>query len=782
MKKLTAMEVGKPIFPTNHAQAGSSNIFDLSSHCRAREALEFALSLDDPRFNVFVLGEEQSGRLTNTHQFVKKIAKTLSSPGDWIYLYNFHKPTEPLPFLLPTGKGRQIREALKILISHLRETIRDAINNEKFNAKVESENRALSDNLEGRLNNLREQARENGLDLIQTENGQIIVAIDASGQPVPSDSVSDSQRALLADFGPQLSEELKDITRESAALRLELQTRVNGLAREVVDQATATIVDQFESNFGEIPVLKRWIVELRADIIQNFNRFLPRRENEHSEPRGRTLRYTANLLVDNFDINSAPVVIEPNPTYENLFGRLEYYQSERTFETDFTLIKSGSLHRANGGILILRAEAVANNRGVWEFLKSALRDQEIRIEEPHRSGGLPVAGAPKPAPIPLSIRVILVGSPHWYYSVFAHDPEFKNYFKVKADIDPDFEATAADCDVYRSIIQARAHQLGCAEITPDALDYLLGIAARWAGDRYKISSQCERLEEVIIEANGLRQVEKSIAKKDIAGAVGNRRRRNARLEDRTNESLINGTIKITTSGWVVGQVNGLTVRNTGDHSFGSPTRITARASAGRDGITNIERDTELGGPIQQKGVLILQGFLSGIFARQYPLSFNCSITFEQNYGGVEGDSASLAELLAILSDLSGVPLRQDLAITGSVNQRGEAQAIGGANHKIEGFFRTCKAAGELTGEQGVVIPFSNERNLILRDEVIEAIRAETFHIYSVKTIEEAILLFTGLEAIGDGKTERFSPNSVYGRVSKQLDLFDKMLSQGGQRI
>jgi len=776
-KELTADDVGKPAYPADSEAAGACDIFNLSSHRRAREALEFALSVDDPRFNIFVLGEEQSGRLTNTRQFIEAAAESLSAPDDWVYLNNFSRPADPRPYRLPKGAGRELRDALEALIRQLREALREAINTDEFQARLQAEEQAAQTAVEGRMNALRDQARGRGVDILQTPQGAMIVAIDAEGKPVPPQEMTDEQRQKVEEAGPELSRELASLMRDSTTLRGELQKKADELGKSAADQASAPLFDAFAEQFGKIPGLARWIVELRADVIENFARFLPRQENDTAEPRGRARRYRANLLVDNSDRSHAPVIVEPNPTYENLFGRIEYQQTERTFETDFTMIRAGSLHRANGGVLILRADSVAAAPGSWAFLKAALRDQEIRIEEPHRMGGLPVAGAPKPVPVPLSVRVVLVASPFWYYSVFTGDPEFRNYFKVKADIDRDMEATPENLRCYRSIIRRDVQSTGRDRIEDDAIDYLLGVASRWAADREKVSSQFERVEEVIVEAHRLADDGRPLARQDIIAAIANRRRRNARLEDRVHETLEDGIIHISTEGTAVGQVNGLTVRDTGDHGFGAPSRITARASAGRNGVINIERDTALGGPIQQKGVMVLQGFLTGIFARRYPLSFNCSITFEQSYGGVEGDSASLAELLAIMSDLSGVPLRQDLAITGSVNQRGEAQAIGGAHHKIEGFFRACKSKGDLTGTQGVVIPASNERNLVLRDEVIEAVRNGTFHIYSVKSIDEAVALFTGAEPSAAGADGLFPPESVYGKVAAQLDAFDRALAE-----
>jgi predicted ATP-dependent protease len=488
-------------------------------------------------------------------------------------------------------------------------------------------------------------------------------------------------------------------------------------------------------------------------------------------------RYAVNLLVDHGGDERPSVVLEPNPTYENLFGRIEYRQISGVLQTDYTLIRPGALHRANGGILLLRAEALAREGVAWRFLKDALRDRAIRIEELHRVNGVPIAGAPRPEPIPLDVKVVIVGAPQWYYSFFSVDPDFRAYFKVKADIDPDMKADECNLRVAGALIRAGTAEhaaLGCDD---DAVEYLLGQSARWAGHREKLSSSFELVQDAICEA-GTRargEARKSISLDDVKAALRERRGRNARIEDRSQEHIEQGVLLIATEGRVVGQINALTVRDMGDYAFGTPARITARTFAGKHGVINIERATALGGPIQQKGVMVIEGLLNGRLAQRFPLSFSCSITFEQSYGGVEGDSASLAELAAILSALAQAPIRQDVAITGSLNQLGFAQTIGGVNEKIEGFFRTCQTAG-LSGEQGVIVPVANAPNLCLRDEVAEAIAKGTFHVWSVETADEAIELLMDMPAGAMDAEGGYPPETIYGRALKRLEEYDRILT------
>jgi len=486
--------------------------------------------------------------------------------------------------------------------------------------------------------------------------------------------------------------------------------------------------------------------------------------------------------VDHSEERHAPVVLEPTPTYENLFGSFEYRLDGGMAVTDHRHIRAGALHRANDGILVLRAEAIAEQPMVWSFLKASLRDRCIRIEPP-RTGGPPLVGAPSPHSIPLAVKIVIVGAPRWYYTFFSVDPDFATYFKIKADIDPDLPAEPQNLARYQSLMRhmARRHLAGGA--TDAAVARLLAQAARQAGHRRKLSSRLESLEDLVIEAAAQARADHA-AKIDaphVLKALAERRQRRARVEDRAQESIREGLMLIDTDGMRVGQVNGLTVRDLGDHAFGIPVRVSARVQAGRHGIINVERATELGGPIQQKGVYIIGGYLSGCFARRLPLSFSASVTFEQSYGGVEGDSASMGELVAVISALADVPLRQEIAITGSVNQTGESQPIGGANEKLEGFYRTCAERG-LTGKQGAVIPAANAAHVILREEVAAAVAAGRFHIWIMHDVHDALELLTGLDPGRAGADGRYPAGSVMARVEATLDHFDHLLKERGPDV
>lgn len=777
-KKLSPDQVGIPVFDPGTRRDGA--IFDLSSHRRAREALELSLAMPEPGFNVFVLGDNRSGRLTSTVDFLKEAVSDSRAPDDWVYLNDFGAPSAPVAARLPAGEGRKLRDAMQNLVGGLTHALRTAFGGESFQTQMQAEGEAAQNELNTQMKAVQEAAQEKGLDILQNQQGPVIVATNEKGEAVAADEMSEEQRALLAEHGPALAQQILAVNRRTAELQAAFQKRGAELSRQVADQTSGPVIDALLADFSGHHGLNKWLVELRNDITDNFQAFLPPPEEGTRPPElDPARRYAVNLLVDNQRTETLPVVVEANPTYENLFGRIEYRQSARAMETDFTLIKPGSLHHANGGVLVLRADAIASNPSIWPFIKGALRDEEIRIEELYRSNGPTVAGALSPQPVPLDVKVVLIGAPNWYYTFFSTDPEFQSYFKIKADIDPDVEAEPANIETYAGLVRALAanDEKGAAAYADSAVARLLGQASRWAADRTKLSSQFERIEDILAEA---RQVLKNtgggeVTAETVETAIENRRHRNARIEDRVQEGISEQSVLIATTGTAIGQINALTVRDVGDHAFGAPSRVTARASVGRRGVLNIERDTGLGGPLQQKGALVLQGWLAGTFARNYPLSFNVSITFEQSYGGVDGDSASLAELVAILSDISGVPVRQDLAITGSVNQHGAAQAIGGAHHKIEGFFRACVEAGGLSADQGVAIPSANEKNLVLRREVEAAVTDGKFSIYSLETIEDAVELFLGMPAGSPDPSGNYPDGTVFGLVAAKLAEYDTIL-------
>lgn len=674
-RRLSAREVALPRFelPPDDGE-GEIKAFDLASHRRAREALETGLGIPDVGFNVFVVAEDRTGRMSATLDFLRHYVGGLPPPSDWVYLNNFRHPNEPRPLRLPAGQARVLRRRMNDFV----------------------------------------------------------------------------HAACEAFAGARLSPSAPWSARLEAAERI-----------------VTPLCDELDREFGGGARIGRWLDELRVDAVERHEHFLDTEAGRAArEEHPLEDRYGVNVLVDHDPDDRPPVVLEPHPTYENLFGYSEYRTLGGVLETDFLMIHAGALHRASGGILVLRAEALIREGEVWTYLIGALRDREIRIEELHRQGGVPMAGAPHPHPIPLELKVVIVGAPRWYHDFHSRERDFHTYFKVKADIDEEMPATPRNLADYARLVRGlarRHHREGCEDA---AVRYLLGLAGRWAQYRDKLSTRFELLEDVLAEAAYLARGERRpLTERDVQRATGEHRRRNSHMEERAQEHILRGTVLIDTEGAVVGQINALTVRDMGDHVYAAPVRVTARAGVGAHGVINIERMAELGGPLQQKGVYTLEGFLRGRFAADYPLSCAVSVTFEQAYGGVEGDSASLAELIAILSALAELPVRQDLAITGSVNQLGQVQSVGEVCKKVECFFATC-AARRLTGTQGVIVPAVNEIELALRDDVTAAIAEERFSVLSVRSVDDAIGLLLGVE-----------PAAVDRRVAARLEAWDRALAE-----
>lgn len=773
-RALTAEEVGIPEFAV---EAADGDVFSLASHTRAKGALEFGLSTNEPGFNIFVIGADRSGRLTQTMAFLQEEMRKRPKPADWVYLNNFRHPHRPRPCELPGGMGRRFRDRVAALIPEIRTALQRAFDEEAHQSALQAPAQRLQEEVNRRIAEVRKEAESRGLTLVQTQSGPAVAPSEESKQKMQQ--FSPEEMAKIQSDAQEVAQKLSEVSRWAAGQQRGVAEHARNVTSQIADEVIQELITPLAQEFQGFGGLQRWLEEMRVDMLDNIQRFAARQPEGAPPLEPPEQRYAVNLFVDHSDTPHPLVVLEANPSYENLFGRFEYRQAGMRFETDFSLLRAGALHKANGGVLVLRADALAAAPLSWVFLKGALRDQEIKIEDLRQQASLPIAGAPKPKPIPLDVKVVLIGAPQWFQTYFAADPEFQTYFRIKADIDPDMKAEPETLRHYAGLIQSLALKHGSEGATPDAVARLLGLASRLADDRTRLSSRFEMLEDIIAEAR-VRTPKGPIGRDCVEKAVEERLERNSRLEEAMQERIADGSIIIETTGAVIGQVNGLTVRNTGDHTFGGPARVTARASIGRRGLVNIERDVAMGGPIQQKAAMILQGYLAGHFARRIPLSFTCSITFEQSYGGVEGDSASLAEAVAVISDLAGLPVRQDIAITGSMNQRGQAQVVGGVVHKIEGFYKACKnAPAGLTGTQGVIVPAKNAPNLVLHNEVRDAVAAGRFHVWTVETLDEALEMLLGAECGGPDANGVYPADSIFGRVATQLIAFNEALKEAG---
>ncbi len=779
-RRLDAEAIGVPFFAAapDAEDEPPATAFDLSSHRRAREALEDGLAIEGVGFNIFVIGEDRSGRMTATLDHLGPYAARLPTAHDWVYLNNFARPLKPKPARLPPGVGRNLRDRLAVMARELRAAVNGALNAAPLLDEIRHRRDRLQSDFAADLADIRQAAQALGLD-VQREAAGALRVVRANGQALNLEDAAPDERERLAEACETVGEALAGLSRTADRKETSFADECSELRRLAAEGAADPILTVIDREFHLYSSIAQWLRDLRADVFDRIAelRRVPDGGPFDPFPDGDQ-RYAVNLLVDRSDDATAPILLEPNPTVENLFGWIEYGAANGVLETNFTMIRAGALHRANGGVLVLRAEAIARQPMGWDLLKGALRDRVVRIEEMHRIGTMPMLETPRPKPVALDIKVVIVGAPRWYYTFFSSDPEFKTYFKIRAEIDADMDASSQNLETYSRLIRQSARRQGDRRCDDSAVTALLGQSARWAGNRNKLSARFELIDDVLAETASRMadSPHRPTTAADIRGVLKQRRRRSALLEDRSQESIRIGHIMIDCEGAAIGQINALTVRDIGDHVFGAPVRVTARISVGEHGVTNIERNTELGGPIQHKGVLVLEGFLKGRFARHFPLSFAGSVTFEQNYAGVEGDSASLGELCALLSALTDVPLRQDLAVTGSVNQHGRTQVIGEVSRKIEGFYRTCRDQG-LSGTQGVVIPAANATNLTLLDDVVEAVGAGKFHIYAVASVDEAIELFTGLPAGAADADGRYPPGTINGLALARLAAHDRLLSE-----
>jgi predicted ATP-dependent protease len=743
MRALQAADIGIP----RHAwQAVDQDTFALSSHARAREALDFALAIAAPGFNVYVLGDDRTGRMTATVAYLNAICTPdRARRKDWIYLQNFRDPRQPLAFGLAVGDGARFAEALRRYMSRIRAMLVAALESDAHRERVKGIHRTVDEQINQRQAALARAAEEVGFTLEESSEGVRL-------RPPVADT-PDRERNR-----ERLSSALDELERESGQLRASADAQALALDRQTLGGLIEAEVADFAATFADYPALSEWIDDLTEEMLRDV------RPLGRAAPDGERLpaKYCTNLIVDHARADEC-VVLEPNPTYENLFGYIEYRRTDGASETDLMLIRPGALHRANGAVLVLRAEPIAKDETVWTYLKAALRDRAIRIEDTHRGGGMPLIGTPRPQAIPLDAKIVIVGTPDSYYNFFSNDPDFKTYFKVKADIDPDMPATPSNRNILGSLVDRMAARQGIL-CTTEAISLLLGLSSRFATRRDSLSSRFELIEDLLHESGQHMRPGERLTPEAVLTAWRARYRREARAEERFHLSVQRRHVAVATSGAVVGQVNALTIRELGDSHFGRPSRLTARASVGHRGLINIERITELGGRTQQKGALVVEGYLRGTFGRRHPISFDCSITFEQSYGTIDGDSASVGELVAIISALSGVPVRQELAVTGSFNQLGEVQAVGDVIEKVEGFFRvTAKERAEGV-RHGVILPLANAGDLVVEDEVAAAVADGTFSIWAVERVEEAVELFLGAPA-----------DEAYERAAETLKGFDSLI-------
>ena len=740
---------------------------------RAVRAMRFGLDIQDKGFNIFVAGRPGTGRTTAIERFLDEIASAKPAPDDWCYVHNFEDSYRPHAMRLPAGQAREFQKDIEGLIKSITQEIQAAFEGEQYANERENALKSFQEQKEQLIENVGAFAQKNGFGLQATPMGIIPIPVK-DGKPMSDGnflSLPEAEREQLKGTQEKIQNEVENALRQTRALDNSAQEALEKLDGQVVHFVLHHAMEQLVEKYKGQPDVLAHLEAIENNILENISQFKPTDEDKGPQlpgpKRTPTDRYRVNLLVDNSKLQGAPVIVEMNPTYSNLFGRIEQEAFLGALVTDFTLIRGGSLHKANGGYLVLPAEDVIRNPFTWESLKRCLRNSEIAIEQPVEQPVFTTKSL-RPEPIPLDAKVILVGRGEIYQLLLAYDEHFNELFKVKADFDSQMDRTEAHIQDYASFVGTLCETEKLTHLDPSGLTRVVEHGSRLAEDQGKLSTRFGEIADVIREASYYARQEKAVlvTAGHIERAIEERYYRSALIQERIQELTAKDVIKIDVAGAAVGQVNGLSVLQLGDISFGQPSRITASIGLGESGVVNVEREAEMSGPVHTKGVLILAGYLAQLFAQDKPLSLNAHLVFEQNYGGVDGDSASSTELYAILSALSDLPVKQGIAVTGSVDQKGEVQAIGGVNEKIEGFYAVCKAKG-LTGEQGVMIPASNVSNLMLKQEILEAVQADKFHIWSVDSIAEGIEVLTGLPA-GVQEDGSFAPGSVYSRADQRL--------------
>ncbi len=748
---------------------------------RARDALALGLGARRRGFHIFVTGAGTAGMRRSVLKMLEDAAATHAHPLDWVYVNNFFDPQKPHCLPLPYGRAREFQKAVHDLIDELKVSLPSLFESEEYQKRRSAIEESVRRKGEEAIEALQKQAAEKNIAILRGPMG-LFVAPSRDGNVVPPAEFNawpEAQKEEMRSAIEGLQKELEATLRRMPRLQKEMRDLIRALDREIAQVALTQPFEELKAEYSELPEVLTHVGAIHTDMLKNIPLLMGAESEEDTIATGqpatehRFERYEVNVLVTQSDhADGAPVIEELHPTLANLEGRAEYVSMHGVLVTNFQLIRAGALHRANGGIIVMDARNLLTEPFSWAALKRALSRDEIVIEDVTHVLGLTTTASLEPEPIPLNVKVVLLGDRFTYQLLMALDPEFGEQFKVLADFDDEVSRSREGEQMLARLIARFASDEKLKPLDREAVTLLVERASRIAEDATKLTLLAQRLRDVMAEADyWAEQGKRSVTSRtDVAKAIEEGIRRTGRLKERSQEALVREIALVETSGRRTGQINGLSVISTGDMSFGVPGRITCRVRPGMGKIVDIEREVKLGGPLHSKGVLILAGFLAGRYALDTPMSLYASLVLEQSYGAVEGDSASAAELFALLSALADVPLRQDLAVTGSVNQLGDMQAIGGVNEKIEGFFDLCHARG-LTGTQGVLIPKSNVQHLMLREDVVDACSSGKFAIYAVETMDAGIALLTELDAGERGSDGRYPAGSLNARVEERLRQF-----------
>lgn len=755
---------------------------------RGIKALEFGLQVDVKGYNLYLEGPSGVGKTMYTKNYLDKISKKKKTPSDWCYIYNFDNPNEPIAVELPAGQGKEFKESMEGFIKEIRKDIQKTFNNDDFEkekALIKQEYEARRTALLDKLNedalkyNFQVKAAQNGIYMMPIVNGQAI-------EEAEFDKLDDEIKQQYEEKSVIVQEQIMDVIGKIKEIERQSDKKISEWQSNVALLTVNVHINFLKSKYKRNKKINKFLNDVKQDVLKNIPTFL---EDETIQPHAPSqgpnmkkpdpcLNYRVNLFVDNSNREGAPVIMDSNYSYHNIFGSLEYENYYGALKTDHTMLKAGLMQQANGGYIIFQAKDLLSNGMCYEALKKALRVKQLSIENAADQRSSMVLISLKPEPIPLNLKVILIGSGNIYQSLLAMDSDFRKLFKIKVEFEEDAIINSENVNKLAQIVHGFCEHEELPHLDKSAMARLVEFASKLAGSHNKVSTRFDDLIQVVGEAATWAKISKSkvVTAKFIDKALEERIERVKKYDSKYLEMIKENTLLINTSGYEVGELNGLTVMTIGDYTFGKPAKITVNTYTGKNGIVNIEREVEISGPSHSKGVLILTGYLGEMFAQNMPLCLTASICFEQLYNGVDGDSASSTELYGLLSSLSGIPINQSIAVTGSVNQKGQIQPIGGVNEKIEGFFQICKMRG-LTGEHGVMIPVQNVDNLQLSDEIVEAVKNKQFHIYAVSTIEEGIEVLTGVPAGKKDKDGHFPAGTinylVYEKLKKYAEVSDK---------
>ena len=725
---------------------------------RAADSLDFGMRVNKSGYNIFMAGESGTGKSTYAENMAEEKSAEMEQPKDILYVFNFSEPEKPRVMRVPAGMGNELKNDMEKIVEELQEEIPRAFEGEEY----EAERKEILNEYQPKSNKVmqefEESARKRGFMLQNTSQGLVPVPIDEEGEPISRDDfqeMSEEKKEEIRSKSQKIQNEISQVMREIRSIKEEAQDELAALEKKIGISVVQPIICHLQDKYEDCEEISNYLDEVQEDIVDNIDRFRSSDEEKQNpfaamqqdDDGSFFVRYQINLFVNNSKTEGAPVVYEKNPTYYNLFGKIEGKSQFGTITTNFTMIKSGSLHRANGGFLIVHAKDLLTNPFCWDTLKRALINQEITVEnigEQYRS--VPIITL-KPEALELDLKIIMIGSPYIYYLLYNYDEEFAELFKIKADFDTEMERNKENIAKFADFISSVINRDELKEFSAGAVASMIDFSSRLTGDREKLSTKFNEIIEILFESDVWADSfnEDLVSAKSVRKAIDEKEMRSNLLEEKIQEQIDRDHLLLDVSGREVGQINGLSVYQAGNYSFGRPARITARSYLGKEGVINIEREAKMSGRIHSKGVMILTGYLGGKYAQDAPLSLTASIAFEQSYGGVDGDSATCAEVVALLSSLAEIPIRQDIAITGSMNQKGVVQPIGGVNEKIEGFFKVCQAKG-LTGEQGVIIPQRNLDNLMLDQKVIDAVDQGKFNLYSIQEIDQALEIMLDQEA------------------------------------